>query len=92
MQTPKTSACNKAYVEATKRAVKTLRGGQLLTWHRATERDLNSNYNTKDAIIKTHDRENYCNNIVTRRKAKAIEGLLPEADSGSEDTHQRKIS
>ena len=42
-----------------KRAVKTLRGGQLLTWHRATERDLNSNYNTKDAITKTRDSENY---------------------------------
>ena len=31
------------------------------------------------------DRENYHNDIVTRVKAKVIEGLFPEADSESEE-------
>ena len=42
---------------------------------------------TKDAIIKAHDRENYQINIVTRLKAKAIEGLFPEADYESEEEY-----
>ena len=51
--------------------------------HQVIERDLNSiKSNTKDANIKMQDRENYHNNIVTPVKAKAKEGLFPEADSG----------
>ena len=79
-----------------KRPVKKLRGCQPITWHRVIERDLNSiNSTIKDAIIKAHDIENYQNNIVTRVKAQAIEGLFPEADSPSQKKnihlHQRKI-
>ena len=57
---------------------KQLRGDQPLIWHRVIERDLN--FNTKYAIIKAQDRENYHINIVIREKAKSIEGILPEAD------------
>ena len=79
---------SKAYEESTKRPVKKLRGGQPLTWHRVIERDLNSiNSTTKDAIIKAQDRENYQINIVARMKAKAIQGLFPEADSESEEEY-----
>jgi len=37
--------------------------------------------------MKAQDREKYHNNIVTRVKAKAIEGLFHEADSGSEEEY-----
>ena len=78
---PNETPARKAYDEATKRPVKKIRGGQPLTWHRVIERDLNSiNSNTKDAILKAHDRDKYYSEILTLVKVKAIEGIFPEAD------------
>ena len=85
---PKEAPARKANEEGTKRPVKKLRGGQPTTWHRVIERNLNViNSTSNDAIIKASDRENYQNNIVTRVKSQAIEGLFPETDSESEEDY-----
>ena len=86
-ETPKRSAFKKSLWGSNKKTCEKLRGGQPLTLHRVIERDVNFiNSNTKDAIIRAHDRENYHNNIVTCVKVIVIKGNFPEAESEAENS------